>query len=322
MRMPFTPRDSARTNEPASRCGASHDCVSAGSWPAVISRLRARSRVEEASGPRWATVPPNTSPARLTRPHVGLMPKTPQSDEGMRIEPPPSPPKAIGTRPVATATADPVDEPPATRSVACGLRGMARFGLKPRGVIPYSVIGVCPRTMAPAARSRATHVASSFSMGASERLVPPRVGKPRSASLLLDRDGDAVEGPERLAGAPALRGCVGIAASLLVAVLHERAHAGSPGRQRAGGLQGAVGDLARRRLAIAVRGLERRRRRAPRGRRQRETGVATLARWSPRDGPVVDRDVAEERIGQRAKLADAQVRAEDLVEQTRSGRGL
>jgi hypothetical protein len=116
--------------------------------------------VEHASGPRCATVPPEMSPERLTRPHVGLMPKTPFMAAGMRIDPPPSAPRANGTTPVATATPEPVEEPPARRSVACGLRGMGRFELAPLGVMPNSVIGVVPSVMAPAARMRATVVAS------------------------------------------------------------------------------------------------------------------------------------------------------------------
>src|SRR5688500_2318918 len=49
------------------------------------------------------------------RPRDGLKPKTPQQDAGMRIDPPPSPPLAIGTRPAATAAAEPPEDPPAVR---------------------------------------------------------------------------------------------------------------------------------------------------------------------------------------------------------------
>ncbi len=46
------------------------------------------------------------------RPRVGLSPTSPQHDAGMRIEPPPSFACATGTMPLATAAADPPDEPP------------------------------------------------------------------------------------------------------------------------------------------------------------------------------------------------------------------
>ena len=48
----------------------------------------------------------------LTRPRVGLSPTSPQHDAGMRIEPPPSFACATGTMPLATAAADPPDDPP------------------------------------------------------------------------------------------------------------------------------------------------------------------------------------------------------------------
>ena len=46
----------------------------------------------------------------------------PQSEEGTRIEPLVSDPRVIGTRPAATAAAEPPEEPPAMRCVSCGLR--------------------------------------------------------------------------------------------------------------------------------------------------------------------------------------------------------
>jgi hypothetical protein len=46
------------------------------------------------------------------RARVGLSPKSPQHEAGMRIEPPPSPPWATGTIPAATAAAEPPLEPP------------------------------------------------------------------------------------------------------------------------------------------------------------------------------------------------------------------
>src|SRR5438445_3264693 len=55
-------------------------------------------------------------------PRAGLNPTTPSSDAGIRIEPPVSLPIAQSHMPVATATADPPDEPPATRLGSCGLR--------------------------------------------------------------------------------------------------------------------------------------------------------------------------------------------------------
>jgi hypothetical protein len=55
------------------------------------------------------------------RPRVGLRPKSPQNDAGMRIEPPPSPPAAAGTMREATAAADPPLDPPVEQSRFHGL---------------------------------------------------------------------------------------------------------------------------------------------------------------------------------------------------------
>ena len=46
------------------------------------------------------------------RANVALSPMTPQNAAGMRMEPPPSVPMAMGTSPEATAAALPADEPP------------------------------------------------------------------------------------------------------------------------------------------------------------------------------------------------------------------
>ena len=56
------------------------------------------------------------------RPVVGLMPYVPVNAAGMRIEPPPSPPVASTAHPVATATAEPPDEPPGVSAGFHGLR--------------------------------------------------------------------------------------------------------------------------------------------------------------------------------------------------------
>ena len=55
-------------------------------------------------------------------PTAGLKPTMPHRPEGMRIEPPVSLPIAQSHMPAATATAEPPDEPPATRLGSWGLR--------------------------------------------------------------------------------------------------------------------------------------------------------------------------------------------------------
>src|ERR1700674_1439736 len=89
----------------------------------MASSNAALSRTERVIAWRRLTRP-TSSPAgaREARPRLGLSPKTPQHEAGMRIEPAPSPPLAAGTMPAATAAAEPPDEPPTVRSSAHGLR--------------------------------------------------------------------------------------------------------------------------------------------------------------------------------------------------------
>src|SRR6185295_4054283 len=100
------------------------------------------------------------TPARLTRPNVGMRPTTPQYDAGPRIEPPVSEPNATGTIPAATAAPEPVDEPPVNRSRFQGLRagGHGRSNDGPAWAI--SCVASLPSSTAPASRRRVTVVAS------------------------------------------------------------------------------------------------------------------------------------------------------------------
>ena len=74
----------------------------------MTSSIRAASPTVRAIGP-WVISPPRGLEfgALETRPRDGLMPTTPQQLEGMRMEPPPSDPSAIGQRHAATAAAEP-----------------------------------------------------------------------------------------------------------------------------------------------------------------------------------------------------------------------
>ena len=54
------------------------------------------------------------------RPNVAFSPNNPVKPAGIRIDPPPSPPVQIGSRPPAMDAADPPDEPPGVRSRSYG----------------------------------------------------------------------------------------------------------------------------------------------------------------------------------------------------------
>jgi hypothetical protein len=90
------------------------------------------------------------------RPRLGFSPTSPQQAAGMRIEPPPSLPCAIGTMPAATAAPEPPDEPPGVRSRSQGLRvGPNRRG-SVTGMIPSSGELVLPTITKPASLIRRT----------------------------------------------------------------------------------------------------------------------------------------------------------------------
>src|SRR4051812_16030764 len=134
---------------------------SSGSTPAIPSSATAASSTVLPNTPMWSSDDAKaTSPNRLTRPYVGFTPTTPQKAAGWRTEPPVSEPSAIEAMPDATATAEPPDEPPGTRSGAIG------FFVGPYALcsvdepIANSSMFVLPKGIAPAARSRFTTVAS------------------------------------------------------------------------------------------------------------------------------------------------------------------
>jgi hypothetical protein len=85
---------------------------------------------------------------------VGLSPRRPLHDAGMRIDPPPSSACAIGAIPAATAAPAPLDDPPGVRSGSHGLREMPRASFSVKGRAPNSEVVVLPSRMNPASTNR------------------------------------------------------------------------------------------------------------------------------------------------------------------------
>src|SRR5690606_18998268 len=137
-------------------------------------------------------------PRRETRPKVGLSPTSPTKAAGARIEPPASVASDSGTRPAATALAEPLDDPPHQRAGSCGLRAVPWCGLMPVVPAPISCRLDLPITTAPAALRRATTQASARGSGKS-RAVPLLVGTPATSVLSLMRTGTPSSGDS---GAP------------------------------------------------------------------------------------------------------------------------
>ncbi len=85
----------------------------------------------------------------------------PQNAAGMRIEQPKSVPWAIGSIPLATATAEPPEEPAGLNAGFHGLRVGPNSALVVLAPHPNSGVLVLASTMAPAALRRRTASASS-----------------------------------------------------------------------------------------------------------------------------------------------------------------
>ena len=88
----------------------------------------------------------------------------------MRIEPPPSEPRAPAASPAATAAADPALEPPVVRSARHGLSVVPHAAVSPNGKIASSDRCVLPSSTAPAARSLRTTSESAPARGPGERV--------------------------------------------------------------------------------------------------------------------------------------------------------
>src|SRR3984885_15327650 len=116
------------------------------------------------------------TPSSGMRPQVVFSPQIPQQAAGIRIDPPVSVPYATSASPVATATADPLDDPPGASEGSSGFSGVPNHGLIPVTPSASSCRLVLPTTRAPAARRPARQAASApAGMAVSARTRDPAV---------------------------------------------------------------------------------------------------------------------------------------------------
>ena len=99
---------------------------------------------------------PRARAGAAIRPGVGRIETTSQKLAGVRTEPPKSVPCARGAIPVATATAEPPEEPPDVNAASNGLRVGPHSRLVHTAPKPNSGVLVLPMMTAPACRSLAT----------------------------------------------------------------------------------------------------------------------------------------------------------------------
>lgn len=130
-----------------------------------------------------------------SQPKVGLIPKTPQKDDGMRIEPAPSDPSCSTPMFRAAATPAPPEEPPEARSVPQGLTVLPKAGPWVTPFQPNSGDVVVPRMTAPAARRRRITRISSVAGASPVSFEPRRHGMPLTAVSSLIVVGTPSIGP-------------------------------------------------------------------------------------------------------------------------------
>ena len=130
-----------------------------------------------------------------TRPVLGRIPVTPQSAAGIRTDPAVSVPSAPGTSPPATAAPLPPLEPPQIRSVSHGFRAGPNAWLVVEAPQANSCVLSFPTTTAPAARSRATTVASAAATLSASTFEAAVVRVPATSITSLTPIGTPWSGP-------------------------------------------------------------------------------------------------------------------------------
>ena len=130
-----------------------------------------------------------------TRPRSGLSPNSPQQADGIRIEPPPSPPMPTGTIPAATATAVPPLEPPGVCSGFHGLRVIPPSTDSVNGQAELRHPGLADDHRAGFAQP--AHQLAVLGGGGGVAAAAEGGDAAGDVDLLLDRDGDAVQRARR-----------------------------------------------------------------------------------------------------------------------------
>src|SRR5689334_16654728 len=117
----------------------------------MVESSRQRSATVRAIGPATDRLfQPRPRRSLATRPGVGRKPTMPQNAAGLRSDPPVSEPEQIGTMLVASATAEPPEEPAAERMGSNGLPVAPYTALRVFAPAPNSGVLVLPTTIAPA----------------------------------------------------------------------------------------------------------------------------------------------------------------------------
>ena len=187
-------RAAARPSAPG--CSATRVVGSPGTTTCITAATAAASATVRANTDGQSRLrTAGTTPRVLIRPTVGFTPTIPLSAAGTRPEPAVSVPRANGTNPSATATAEPELDPPGTSA------GSSAFGGVPYGErVPTSPVAnwsrlALPTRIAPASRNRATTSASSVGTYAAPGHAAV-VGTPATSMLSLTTNGTPNSGSD------------------------------------------------------------------------------------------------------------------------------
>ena len=121
----------------------------------------------------------------------------PHQDAGRRTEPPVSVPTAQGASPAATATPEPLLEPPGVR-LRCGsqgFQGVPRRVLVPHPPMANSTVWVLPSTIMPCAISRRARVAVRSALRSRHASQPPVTVLPSISIRSFNAIGTPCSGP-------------------------------------------------------------------------------------------------------------------------------
>src|SRR6516164_5994213 len=198
MRASFNPRTPRRIVASGPAGGRPKVRGSAGSGPSIARYNSAASSTERAIGPGVSRVGLSGKiPYVLTRPIVVLRPLSPHQDAGNRTEPPVSVPIAQGAKPAATATPEPLLDPPGVCAVLGfqGFHGVPRYWLVPQPPIANSTVCVLPITISPAAIRRRASVAVQRDCRFLHTSEPPVVTLPSISIRSLSAIGIPCRGP-------------------------------------------------------------------------------------------------------------------------------
>src|SRR5699024_6320518 len=111
-------------------------------------------------------------------PRETFRPTSPHAPAGIRIDPPPSDPCAIGTIPAATAAPAPPEEPPGDRVGSHGFTGGGAISVSVYGGRPSSGVAVLPTRLAPASANRVPTPSSTPGTKPSRAAEPACIGTP------------------------------------------------------------------------------------------------------------------------------------------------